>query len=226
MGRSRSMSLLIECAATCLAVLALGSRIVGAQGCIEYGDYLHLGGSVDMHATDVVISGTYAYVAVGDTGLTVVDITDPRSPSTAGNTAPGFASAWPRRTNAYIAWRVRSSGDHWGSGPRIVGSMTLRARPMMWPSWSVRLHGGVSFQWVAPARDRCHRSAVQSVWAAWICRDRHGVAALAPAHVAAWTPDSWARSLTSEAEDRAPGYPAGLWISHPAYVADGDAGFG
>ena len=52
--------------------------------CIDYGDYLHLTGSVDTpgSARDVAVSGSYAYVgtsaAYGFSGsLQVIDVSDP-----------------------------------------------------------------------------------------------------------------------------------------------------
>ena len=71
-----------------MAVLAAAIVCVGYFGsagaqCIDYGDYLHWVGSVDTwHAYDVAVSGTYAYVAdeSGQTGLQVIDISDPQNP--------------------------------------------------------------------------------------------------------------------------------------------------
>jgi hypothetical protein len=64
----------------------LGAGYVGAE-CIDYRDYLHLVGGVDTpgRAYDVAVSGVYAYVADRQSGLQVIDITDPQSPQIVGS---------------------------------------------------------------------------------------------------------------------------------------------
>ncbi len=58
-----------------------------AQDCIDYGsDFVHLAGAVDTpgSAYGVAVSGSYAYVADGWSGLQVMDISVPESPSIVG----------------------------------------------------------------------------------------------------------------------------------------------
>ena len=55
-----------------------------------------LAGNYDTPGTarGVTISGDYAYVAVGSSGLQVIDISDPTAPSYAGDYCYGPGSAW------------------------------------------------------------------------------------------------------------------------------------
>jgi hypothetical protein len=65
-----------------LAMLPLDAL---AGECVNYGDYIHLVGSVHTpgRATGVAVAGTHAYVADGSSGLQVVDISNPASPAIA-----------------------------------------------------------------------------------------------------------------------------------------------
>jgi hypothetical protein len=99
----------IRCAAVmALAALAvvLSSRPVGAD-CIDYRDYLHWAGSADTPgaAHGVAVSGTYAYIADGDSGLQVIDCSDPQNPEIVGTVdTPGHAWAVAvSGTEAYVA---------------------------------------------------------------------------------------------------------------------------
>ncbi len=105
-----------------------------SQDCIDYGDYLHWVSGVDTPGggwgvgVGVAISGTHTYVADGDSGLQVIDITNPQSPQIMGSVdtperALGVAVSG---THAYVA--------DWKSGlqviditnpqsPQIVGSV-------------------------------------------------------------------------------------------------------
>ncbi|RJP23130.1 MAG: hypothetical protein C4520_06870, partial [Candidatus Abyssobacteria bacterium SURF_5] len=63
-------------------------------------------GSVDVsYASDVAVSGSYAYIADGAVGLRIVDVTDPTSPFVAGSIdTPGYAqSVAVSGSYAYIA---------------------------------------------------------------------------------------------------------------------------
>jgi len=64
--------------------------------CIDYGDYLRWTGSADTpgEANSVYISAGYAYVSDGYSGLQVIDIANPQSPSIGGNVdTPSWADA-------------------------------------------------------------------------------------------------------------------------------------
>jgi len=58
-----------------LAILPLDAR---GGDCIDYGEFIHLVGSVDTPgaALGVAVAGTHAYVADGGSGLQVVDISN------------------------------------------------------------------------------------------------------------------------------------------------------
>jgi hypothetical protein len=76
--------------------------------CIDYDNYLRWITTVDTpgEASGVAVSGTYAYVADSDAGLSVIDIADPLNPQVVGNvTTPDAASATD------IDWGVAVSGD-------------------------------------------------------------------------------------------------------------------
>ena len=84
---------------TTLAIYSCGEDSPSQPGessqCIDYGDYLHLAGSVDTPglAASVTISGTLAYVADEASGLQVIDITNPQSPQIVGSVGtPGAAA--------------------------------------------------------------------------------------------------------------------------------------
>src|SRR6185436_5713403 len=55
--------------------------------CIDYHDYLHWVGTVKTPSVcyGVDVSGSYAYVAEGDAGLQVIDVTDPAAPAIVGS---------------------------------------------------------------------------------------------------------------------------------------------
>ncbi len=78
-----------------------------AQDCVDYRDYLHWVGVVDTpgSAGGVAISGSLAFVADGDDGLQVIDISDPESLQIIGSAdTPGFARGVAiTETYAYIA---------------------------------------------------------------------------------------------------------------------------
>jgi len=66
-----------------------------SQDCIDYGEYLHCVGAVDTPgaADGVAVAATYAYLADGDSGLQVVDISEPESPVIVGEVdTPGYAA--------------------------------------------------------------------------------------------------------------------------------------
>jgi len=86
-------------------VSRLGSMLVALVGwlcmgvasaeCIDYGDYLHWVGGADTpgDANRVAVSGNHAYVADRESGLQVIDVTNPASPQIVGSVSmPG--SAW------------------------------------------------------------------------------------------------------------------------------------
>jgi len=89
-GPSRTRVGVAVVAAAMVCVSSFGSA--GAE-CIDYGDYLHWVGSVDTwQASGVAVSGTHAYVAAGDYGLQVIDITNPANPQIVGSVhTPGLA---------------------------------------------------------------------------------------------------------------------------------------
>jgi hypothetical protein len=66
-----------------VSVAALIVRSGGALAgeCIDYRDYLHRVGTVGMaQGYDIAVSGSYAYVTDGHSGLQVLDISDPAAP--------------------------------------------------------------------------------------------------------------------------------------------------
>ena len=83
--------------ATCAALVAsLAIHPLDAQGgdCIDYGDFVHRVGSVITPgvAYSVAVAGNHTYVADGASGLQVVDITNPASPTIVGSVdTPGYA---------------------------------------------------------------------------------------------------------------------------------------
>ncbi len=89
---------------------------------------------------DVAVSGTYAYVADGASGLQVIDITNPASPQIVGSVdTPGYAMGVAvSGTYAYVAdWVVRSPGDrhHESREPPDRGQRGHAGRlPLAWPS--------------------------------------------------------------------------------------------
>ena len=90
-GRLRTRVGPVVVAAATACVCSFGSA--GAD-CIDYGDFLHWVGSVDTpgNARGMAVSGTYAYVADDDSGLQVIDITNPASPQIVGSVdTPGEA---------------------------------------------------------------------------------------------------------------------------------------
>ncbi|MCK4414875.1 MAG: T9SS type A sorting domain-containing protein [Candidatus Eisenbacteria sp.] len=73
-----------------LAVLAtLGSAELARGDCIDYSDYLHWVGGVETpdRPIDVSVAGSYAYVADRESGLQIVDVSDPRVPEIVGSIA-------------------------------------------------------------------------------------------------------------------------------------------
>ncbi len=80
-------------------LLVLGASVypgvVGGE-CIDYGDYAHWVSRVVTPGTasDVAVSGAYAYIANRETGLLVIDISNPQSPRLVGSIdTPGSAYA-------------------------------------------------------------------------------------------------------------------------------------
>ena len=98
---SRRTRLIVPMVAALLLFAGCGDDDpVGPEGddpvadCIDYGDYLHLAGSVDTpgFSRSVAVQGNYAYVADGDSGLQVLDITTPGTPEIVGSIdTPGSA---------------------------------------------------------------------------------------------------------------------------------------
>ena len=70
------------CLATLLGLGACACAQAARSQCIDYGEYLHwIGGAGTPGAAfGVAVSGGYAYVASWDSGLQVVDVSDPDSP--------------------------------------------------------------------------------------------------------------------------------------------------
>ena len=63
------------------SLLALACEGTAAAECIDYGDYIHSVGALNMALPrDLAVAGNYAYVADGIDDLQVIDITDPASP--------------------------------------------------------------------------------------------------------------------------------------------------
>jgi len=63
--------------------VALGAAGFGSASadCIDYSEYLHLVGGLETNrANDVVLSGDYAYVADGTSGIVAIDVSDPGEP--------------------------------------------------------------------------------------------------------------------------------------------------
>jgi len=100
--------------------LILSSSVLRAQDCIDYGEYVHLAGSVGTPAFPfgVVVGGRYAYVADAASGLQVVDISIPTSPTIVGSVdTPGDARGVAvAGSYAYVA-------DHF-SGLQVVDIST------------------------------------------------------------------------------------------------------
>ena len=70
-----------------LLMVLLAPSLVASQDCIDYGDYIHWVGGVDTpgEAWGVAVAGSHAYVADEYSGLQVVDVSDPESPSLVSN---------------------------------------------------------------------------------------------------------------------------------------------
>ena len=81
--------------------------MLGREGCIDYGDYLHWIGSVDTwgEATRVAVAGSYAYVADGGLGLQVIDVSNPALPTIVGfaMTQGGAVGVAVAGSYAYVA---------------------------------------------------------------------------------------------------------------------------
>ena len=75
--------------------------------CIEYGDYLHVESVVNTpgSALGVAVEGSYAYVADGDSGFQVIDLSNPASPQIVGSVdTPGYTyDVAASGTYAYVA---------------------------------------------------------------------------------------------------------------------------
>src|SRR5262245_57720903 len=115
--------------AYCTVAFMLSPHHTMAQ-CIDYGEYLHLAGSVDTpeDALGVAISSGFAYVAASASGLQVIDITNPQSPQIVGSAdTPGLAfGVAVSGTHAYVADSVSGLQviDITNSqSPQIVGSV-------------------------------------------------------------------------------------------------------
>src|SRR4029450_12608680 len=82
-----------------LALLCCGLSYPGgaaAQSCLDYRQYLHQAGKLDLpdDALAVAFSGDLAFVAADGAGLQVIDISNPVSPQVIGAVdTPGSASA-------------------------------------------------------------------------------------------------------------------------------------
>ena len=64
------------------AAACQGDLAGGPIDCINYANYLHIVGEVDLtEAFDVAVSGSHAYVADGHSDLRIVDISDPATPT-------------------------------------------------------------------------------------------------------------------------------------------------
>lgn len=88
------------------AVLAATVAVAGATECIHYDDYIHARGSLALAAANgVFIDSGKAYIADGDAGLRVVDLSDPDDPRVIGTMdTPGSAlSVVVRSGIAYVA---------------------------------------------------------------------------------------------------------------------------
>jgi hypothetical protein len=125
--RLRSCPGWVVAAAALMLVCTFGSA--GAE-CFDYGDYIQRVGGVGTpgSARSVAISETHAYVADSESGLQVIDITNPSSPQIVGSVdTPGYAYGVAiSETHAYIA--DHSSGLHViditnPASPQIVGSV-------------------------------------------------------------------------------------------------------
>ena len=173
-------------------VCCLGSESSGA--CIDYGDYLHLAGSVNTpgSAHHVAVSGTHAYVADWGSGLQVIDITNAQSPQIVGGVdTPGTAhEVVVSGTYAYVAdgfagLKVIDITNP--QSPQIVGSVNTPG-----------LASGVAVSGTTPTSRTRFRAA----------SDRH--------HESAKPPDCGKRGHA--------GQPGVAVSGTYAYVADGAAG--
>ena len=84
---------LVKCRSKVLFALVLGVVAPGiALGqCIDYGDYLHVAGMVDIpgNAQDAAMAGPLTYLTLGTNGLAILDLADPVEPSVLGTLATG-----------------------------------------------------------------------------------------------------------------------------------------
>jgi hypothetical protein len=84
----------MSCKVFALSLVLILPSIVVAQDCIDYGgDQIHWVGGVDTpgEAQGMVVSGNYSYVADGESGLQVVDISDPVNPEIVSSVDTGWA---------------------------------------------------------------------------------------------------------------------------------------
>jgi hypothetical protein len=112
-------------------MVALFLQSPAAADCIDYGDYLQWTGGVYTlggRAIGVAVSGTYAYVADGYSGLLVIDITNPASPQIVGNAdTPGNSTGVAvSGTYAYVSdydYGLQVIDITNPASPQIVGSV-------------------------------------------------------------------------------------------------------
>jgi len=75
-------------------LICAGGAGPGRAVCIDYADYLHQIGDLGTwgYSRDVTVSGMYAYLAVDNYGIQVIDVSDPVSPEIVGEVdTPGGA---------------------------------------------------------------------------------------------------------------------------------------
>ena len=115
-------------------VIINGSNFMQGADVSLFPGGMYLKGSVDLSAVwplksakDIYVSGSYAYVATGSTGLQVIDISAPSSPEIIGSVdTPGYAYAvYVSGSYAYLA---KSRGLQvidisTPSSPAIIGSV-------------------------------------------------------------------------------------------------------
>lgn len=109
-----------------------------APDCVDFRSYLHVAGSVQIshEAWHVAASGNRLFVAGGDFGLQVLDVSGPESPSVLGAVlAPGYARGVAVQGQyAYLAEANVNGGPFGGlraidiadpRNPEVVGSIAL-----------------------------------------------------------------------------------------------------
>ena len=135
--------------AVVFSVIAACLYPFGSAGakCIDYGEYLHLVGSVDTpgHAYGVAISCSYAYVADWESGLHVIDVSTPSSPQLVCSVDTPDCACGVAISGSYAYVAGHNSGllvidISSPFNPQLVGSLSIPGS-----AWGVVISGSYAY---------------------------------------------------------------------------------